>query len=165
VVATEVAVPLAYGIRSALVSADIVGDLSFDFAPISDQQLGQIYEAIESEEAALYARGSFRKETYVLAEANAPRNVAGEMICETCGQVLPDEIILETKDGYVFRIGYDLDHLTVWAKTIKELKARLIPPTRQEVLDLYNENVRVLCPPCNVSHLWEGIPGPYAHKH
>ncbi len=37
-----------------------------------------------------------------------------------------------------------------------------VRPTRLEVIDEYNLRLRVQCSPCNISHKWEGIAGPYA---
>lgn len=34
-------------------------------------------------------------------------------------------------------------------------------PTRKEVLDEYNERLRVQCHECNISHKFEGVEGTY----
>lgn len=42
------------------------------------------------------------------------------------------------------------------------MKAQTIPPTRKEVLNIYNEDVRIQCPDCNQSHKFEGVKGDFA---
>ena len=39
----------------------------------------------------------------------APKNANGEMICPTCGEVIPEKITVMTKNGERTRVGYDLD--------------------------------------------------------
>jgi RHS repeat-associated protein len=109
----------------------------------------------------LYSRGSFRKPTLTDAESTAPRNEDGEMVCPTCGKVIPDKVTVDTKNGPVERRGYDLDHNPTWAERVQKLRATNPPPTRKQVLDEYNRNVRVQCPECNQGHQYEGQPGRY----
>lgn len=42
------------------------------------------------------------------------------------------------------------------------MEAQTVPPTRKEVLNIYNEDVRVQCPDCNQSHKFEGVKGDFA---
>ena len=62
---------------------------------------------------ALYARGNFRKKAVTKAEADAPRDSDGNMICSTCGKVIPESITINTKNGPMTRRGYDLDHYSL----------------------------------------------------
>lgn len=90
-------------------------------------------------------------------------DINGEMICPTCGKVIPEKIQIQTKNGVKFRIGYDLDHYpSTWSERIKMLKAQTTPPTRKTVLDTYNKDVRVQCPVCNQGHKFEGVKGDFA---
>lgn len=61
------------------------------------------------------------------------------------------------------RIGYDLDH---YPETLAERKVKLqsleITPTRTEVLDCYNSDLRVQCHECNIKHIFEGVKGDFA---
>ena len=111
---------------------------------------------------ALYERGSFRKSAIQKAKKEAPRNKSGKIICPTCGKIIPDTIAMKTRKGLVRRRGFDLDHYPkIWAKREARLKARKTPPSRAEVIDEYNRDLRVQCPPCNQGHKWEGIKGPF----
>ncbi|PPB11043.1 GH-E family nuclease [Brevibacillus laterosporus] len=84
------------------------------------------------------------------------------MICPTCGRDIPDSITINTKNGPVKRIGYDLDHYPdTWAERVASMKAGEVKPTRKEVLDEYNERLRVQCHECNISHAFEGVEGTY----
>ena len=56
-----------------------------------------------TEEDKLYSRGGFRKKAVEDAEAAAPRNKDGEMICPTCGKVIPEKVTVDTKNGPVER--------------------------------------------------------------
>ncbi|WP_026652919.1 DUF6531 domain-containing protein [Butyrivibrio proteoclasticus] len=113
---------------------------------------------------ALYKRGSFRKATRENAVANAPRDADGNMICPTCGEIIPDTITVQTKNGPRTRVGYDLDHYpTTWEERKQKMKASGYVYSRKEVLDIYNEDVRVQCPPCNEGRQYEGIAGDYAN--
>ena len=88
----------------------------------------------------LYARGKFRKSTHEKMKAEAPRDADGNMICPTCGKKIPNVI---TKNGRT-RIGYDGDHYpTTWSERVKAMKAQPTAPTRKQVLDIFNEDVRV----------------------
>ncbi|WKB53297.1 RHS repeat-associated core domain-containing protein [Eleftheria terrae] len=113
----------------------------------------------------LFERGSFRTDARRRAERRAPKNEDGEMICETCGNVIPDKITVDTRNGPIERVGYDLDHFPdTWAERVDNLKERQAAGEdidRETVLDEYNRDLRVQCPPCNVSHEFEGIPGRY----
>ncbi|RJG14923.1 filamentous hemagglutinin [Paenibacillus thiaminolyticus] len=110
----------------------------------------------------LYKRGGFRKGARANAESEAPKNVSGKMICPTCGKDIPDSITINTKNGPVKRIGYDLDHYPdTWAERVASMKAGEVPPTRAEVLDEYNARLRVQCHECNISHKYEGVEGTY----
>ena len=106
----------------------------------------------------LYKRGGFRKSTHEKALLEAPRNQNGEMICPTCGKKIQNQITQQTKNGLRNRRGYDLDHYpTTWNERVKKMEAQTVPPTRKEVLNIYNEDVRVQCPDCNQSHKFEGV--------
>lgn len=73
----------------------------------------------------LYKRGKFRKRARSEAESEAPRYVSGKMICPTCGRVIHETININTKNGTVTRIGYDLDHYPdTWAGRVAKMKAR-----------------------------------------
>ncbi|AHX19320.1 MULTISPECIES: GH-E family nuclease [Bacillus] len=110
----------------------------------------------------MYKRSSFRKGTRVKAESEAPKNASGKMICPTCGKDIPDSITINTKNGPVKRIGYDLDHYPdTWAERVVSMKTGEVKPTRKEVLDEYNARLRVQCHECNISHKFEGIEGTY----
>lgn len=112
---------------------------------------------------SLFGRPKFRKATIEKAVAEAPRNSSGSMICPTCGEVIPEKIVINTKNGPRERVGYDLDHYPVtWAERVDTMRAFDTPPTRKEVLDEYNSNVRVQCPTCNQSHKFEGVKGAFA---
>ena len=105
----------------------------------------------------LYERGSFRKDPTEDAIA-AATDSSGNRICPTCGSIIPDFITV----GKRTRRGFDLDHYPeTWAKRVEKMKSCPKPPTRKEVLDEYNRDLRVQCPECNQSHQWEGIKGPY----
>lgn len=113
---------------------------------------------------SLYNRGSWRTGTRTDAEANAPRNENGDMICPTCGDDIPDVIVRETRNGPQERVGYDLDHYPdTWADRVDEMQTRDVPPARTEVLDEYNRDVRVQCPGCNQGHQFEGVEGDFSH--
>lgn len=106
----------------------------------------------------------FRKSARRKALENAPRNAQGEMVCSTCGEVIPEKIARQTKIGPQERVGYDLDHYPdTLVERIDEMKSREVKPTRDEVLDEYNRDLRVQCPPCNVGHKYEGVEGDYAN--
>jgi uncharacterized Zn finger protein (UPF0148 family) len=111
----------------------------------------------------LYKWGSWRQKTFEEAESVAPRNEQGEMICPTCGKVIPKKVIQETKKGSIERRGYDLDHYPdTWAERKAKLQETNPPPTRKQVLDEFNRDVRVQCPACNQRHEFEGKPGIHA---
>ncbi|GGO00246.1 hypothetical protein GCM10010969_21220 [Saccharibacillus kuerlensis] len=111
---------------------------------------------------SLYKRSNFRKGSRTKAESEAPKNEVGKMICPTCGKGIPDSITVNTKNGPVKRIGYDLDHYPdIWAERISIMKSGELPPTRKEVLDEYNARLRVQCHECNISHKYEGVEGTY----
>ncbi len=95
---------------------------------------------------------------------NAPRNSNGEMICPTCGKVIPEKIQVQTKNGIKTRVGYDLDHYpTIWAERAENMKSSGMKYTRKDVLDCYNSNVRCQCPECNQKHIFKGIKGDFAN--
>ena len=107
----------------------------------------------------LYARGKFRKSTHEKMKADAPRDADGDMICPTCGKKIPETI---TQNGRT-RIGYDGDHYpTTWNERAQAMKAQPTTLTRKQILDIYNQDVRVQCPECNQGHKFEGIKGDYA---
>ncbi|HEX9062034.1 MAG TPA: GH-E family nuclease [Clostridia bacterium] len=111
---------------------------------------------------SLYSRGGFRKSARQNAVDSAPRNTSGEMICPTCGEEIPATIVQDTVKGLRTRVGYDLDHYPdTWAERVQALMGGETPPTRKEVLDEYNRDLRVQCPECNQSHQFEGIEGEY----
>lgn len=112
---------------------------------------------------SLYNRGHFRKSTLEKMVREAPRDSYGNIICPTCSKVIQDKIVVNTKNGPKERRGYDGDHYPVtWEKRIKSMKTLNPPPTRKEVLDAYNSDVRLQCPECNQSHIFEGVKGEYA---
>ena len=111
----------------------------------------------------LYARGSFRRSARQKAESEAPRNSNGKMKCPTWGKEIPDKITINTKNGPVDRIGYDLDHYPeTWAERKVKLQSLETTPTRTEVLDCYNSDLRVQCHECNIKHIFEGVKGDFA---
>jgi hypothetical protein len=84
------------------------------------------------------------------------------MICPTCEKEIPDSIIVNTKNGPVERIGYDLDHYPdTWAESVETMRSGEVQPTRKDVLDEHNERLRVQCHECNISHKYEGVEGMY----
>ena len=111
----------------------------------------------------LYARRSFRRSARQKAESEAPRNSNGKMKCPTWGKEIPDKITINTKNGPVDRIGYDLDHYPeTWAERKVKLQSLETTPTRTEVLDCYNSDLRVQCHECNIKHIFEGVKGDFA---
>jgi RHS repeat-associated protein len=118
----------------------------------------------DDNDGSLYDRPSgFRKSTLEGVEEQAPRSQQGEMICPTCGEVMPETITVETRNGPIQRRGYDVDHYPLtWSERVGEMKEQEIPPTRKEVIDEYNRDVRAQCPGCNQGHKYEGIEGDYA---
>lgn len=124
---------------------------------------GDIAKAGDEAEDVLYKRPSgFRKSTHETMRENGPKNAEGEMICPTCGRNMSDTITVETKNGSVKRRGYDGDHYpTTWAERVRDMQSREVKPTRKEVLDEYNRDVRAQCPPCNQGHRYEGKPGEF----
>lgn len=42
------------------------------------------------------------------------------------------------------------------------MKVQPTAPTRKQVLDIFNEDVRVQCPECNQGHMFEGVKGDFA---
>ena len=112
---------------------------------------------------SLFARGKFRKSARDKAVAEAPRDSHGNMICPTCGEIIPPKIIQNTKNGPRSRVGYDLDHYPVtWNERKNKMKASEQNYTRKQVLDEYNKDLRVQCPPCNEGHQYEGVNGVYS---
>ena len=110
----------------------------------------------------LYARGNFRKTTLKNAINEAPKNENGEMICPTCGKIIPNKIKIQTKNRIKVRRGYDLDHYpSTWSERVQKMKTQDEPPTRKMVLDIYNKDVRIQCPECNQGHMFEGIKGDF----
>lgn len=76
---------------------------------------------------------------------------------------IPDKITINTKNGPVDRIGYDLDHYPeTWAERKVKLQSLETTPTRTEVLDCYNSDLRVQCHECNIKHIFEGVKGDFA---
>ncbi len=107
----------------------------------------------------LYARGKYRKSTHEKMKAEAPRDADGNMICPTCGKKIPETI---TQNGRT-RVGYDGDHYpTTWSERVQEMKKWPTAPTRKQVLDIYNQDVRAQCPNCNQGHMFEGVKGDVA---
>lgn len=93
----------------------------------------------------------------------ASRNAnGGDLRCTTCGDDVSQPITIETKNGPVQRRGYDLDHFPeTWAERVEAMKQLPERPSRQQVLDVFNTDVRVQCPPCNQGHEFEGVWGDY----
>lgn len=61
------------------------------------------------------------------------------------------------------RIGYDLDHYPeTWAERKVKIQSLETTPTRTEVLDCYNSDLRVQCHECNIKHIFEGVKGDFA---
>ena len=50
-------------------------------------------------------------------------------------------------------------YLHTWAERVDDMKNRTSEPTRKEVFDEYNRDVRVQCPECNQGHQFEGVEG------
>ena len=72
-------------------------------------------------------------------------------------------ITINIKNGPVDRIGYDLDHYPeTWAERKVKLQSLETTPTRTEVLDCYNSDLRVQCHECNIKHIFEGVKGNFA---
>lgn len=95
-------------------------------------------------------RPKFRKSTRDKALAEAQKNPDGSMSCPTCDKKITGKKLNGRND-------YDLDHHPVtWSDTKKKMKNQQISPSRKEVNDKYQENVRVQCPKCNRSHKFEG---------
>ena len=110
----------------------------------------------------LYNRGSFRKSTNQRAIEEAPKNADGQMICTTCGDDIPEVITQQTKNGPRQRRGHDLDHYPeTWSERVNRMKQQETPPTRKEVLDEFNKDIRAQCPECNQGHQFEGIEGTF----
>ncbi|NWJ45625.1 MAG: hypothetical protein HXX08_07080 [Chloroflexi bacterium] len=60
------------------------------------------------------------------------------------------------------RRGYDLDHFDTWVNKKIKLQEQDPPPTRKEVIDEYNSDLRIQCPSCNQGHKYEGKRGAYS---
>lgn len=134
-----------------------------DNSKVADENKTEV-SVIEKEKSnkPLYSRSGFRKRARQSAVDDAPKNISGEMICPTCGKVIPEAIIQDTVNGPRKRVGYDLDHYPdTWAERVEQLKQRDPPPTRKEVLEEYNRDLRVQCPKCNQGHEFEGVEGMY----
>jgi hypothetical protein len=122
---------------------------------------GEVVGEVDNSDS-LYKRSSFRKTARAKAESEAPKNASGKMICPTCGKEISDSITMNTKNGPVERIGYDLDHYPdTWAERVTRMKSGEVKPTRAEVLNEYNARLRVQCHACNISHAFEGVEGTY----
>lgn len=94
----------------------------------------------------------------------APSNPSGDTTCPTCGAVIPESVTVLTINGPVINRGYQLDHFPrTWAERVTDFQSQPTPPTRAEVLDAYNLNLRVQCGPCNMGHQFEGVAGDYQY--
>ena len=58
-------------------------------------------------------------------------------------------------------VHISIDYPDTWAERVEDMKAKPVEPTRKEVLDEYNRDVRVQCPECNQGHKFEGVKGEY----
>ena len=47
-------------------------------------------------------------------------------------------------------------------KYLIKLQSLETTPTRTEVLDCYNSDLRVQCHECNIKHIFEGVKGDFA---
>ncbi|MGL6077093.1 MAG: polymorphic toxin-type HINT domain-containing protein [Fimbriiglobus sp.] len=128
----------------------------------------------------IYDRPSgFRTSTESAVDTVAPRNAQGDMICTTCRTQLDRivvthgpsgpvqqrvlvETVLQGKNGPIVQRLKQYDH---FPETWSAIKSRLeaAGATRQAILDAYNNpaGLRVQCRGCNISHLWEGVRGPF----
>jgi filamentous hemagglutinin len=84
--------------------------------------------------------GSFRKKTLQEAWDNAPDGSGGGKSCPTCDREIN---VRPGEKGN--RRDWDADHQPPWSK--RDLSGK----TRKEVLDEYNDGVRLECPSCNRS--------------
>lgn len=150
-----------YG-TNPLTTVDIDGLAKCVGKPKAKSRKGKSRTGPKRKSKGLYERGGFRKSAVAKAKREAPLNKRGRMICPTCGKEIPSKISVKTKKGTIKRRGYDLDHYPdTWAERVEAMKKQPKPPTRSEVLDEYNRDLRAQCPPCNQSHAWEGVPGPF----
>ena len=116
------------------------------------------------EQDKLAKRGSFRKKSRDDAEARSRKANDGKLLCETCGKDVSKNITRMVKGKPQKRVGYDLDHYPeTWAERKADFMGRILSGdiTRKEILDIYNANLRVQCPPCNQGHKFEGIKGAF----
>jgi hypothetical protein len=69
----------------------------------------------------------------------------GTKVCSICDRKITGQKINGVRD-------FDLDHyVKTWSDLKREL-ARIPGLTRQQVIEAYQKNVRVLCPTCNRSN-------------
>ena len=93
----------------------------------------------------------------------APENSSGQKIYEDCGTLIEGKIKFETKNGPMERRAFDIAHWLTLESRVDEWKKQEIPSSRKEVIDDFNDIVklRALCPPCNQGHKTENIPGEF----
>ena len=111
----------------------------------------------------LYARTSFRPSAVKSAIKSAPKTPEGHPMCPTCGKTLTGKVTIQTKKGPVQQRAFDLDHHPeTWKQRKQKFQARPVAPSRKEVVNSYNTNLRVQCPSCNRSNRFNGIAGAYS---
>jgi hypothetical protein len=127
-----------------------------EFAAGQLRLAGRFDEAVSLENSyGLWERGSFRTSTHTNAVSQFS-DEAGTLRC-LCGEEIPATITVTRKGQAVQRIGYDLDHFNpTWVERVRRMQQLPIPVRRKLVLDVYNQDVRPLCPQCNQSHTFEG---------
>jgi len=104
----------------------------------------------------LYDRAYWRVATKRGAMAAAPQGASGRMQCTTCSKPVPDLIITKTKKGLSAQRGWQYDHYKLtWAQRVKIMKEMKVRPPRSLVRDIYQQDVRVTCKPCNEGHMHE----------
>jgi hypothetical protein len=125
--------------------------------------------SLPPEPPGLFDRTAFRKGTTNGAKARAPYDSSGRILCETCGEPIPDKVEIETKNGPREVSGGQNDHYPdTWAdrKQAMREKARQTGKwqSRKESIDEYNERIRHICKECNEKHEFEGVPGTYVDR-
>jgi len=92
-------------------------------------------------------RPKFWKSTVDTAITNAPKHEDGSLKCSTCGRKISKEKVNGRRD-------FDVDHSPTWESRKKKLD---VPETtRRDVIEAYQEDIRIQCPSCNRSHKYEG---------
>jgi hypothetical protein len=88
-------------------------------------------------------RPSFRKATITQTIQDAPRDAEGHPICIECGTRIGGTTACGSRD-------WDVDHYPErWIDRVRSMPYDI---PRNEVIRLYNEYVRAICPTCNRSN-------------